>query len=83
MAPPQAPQRDRLARVGKEGFDLLDELYPKKHGGRLPPDEPCDVHHHARHQYSLYSGPQVTTVMKPVIDSNQAAQFFGAWQGSC
>ncbi|KAK9179296.1 hypothetical protein WN943_028495 [Citrus x changshan-huyou] len=31
MAPPQAHQRDKLARVGKEGFDILNKLYPTKH----------------------------------------------------
>ncbi|KAL9410259.1 hypothetical protein AB3S75_044094 [Citrus x aurantiifolia] len=73
MAPPQAHQRDKLARVGKEGFDILNKLYPTKHVGTLPPDQACYVHQ----QYRVYRGPQVITVMEPVIDSNQAAQSYG------
>ncbi|KAK9179295.1 hypothetical protein WN943_028494 [Citrus x changshan-huyou] len=47
MALPQARQTDRLVRIGREGFDLLDELYgrPKKHGGKLPPTQSYNHHH--------------------------------------
>ncbi|KAL9410255.1 hypothetical protein AB3S75_044091 [Citrus x aurantiifolia] len=69
MAPPTYQQKDKLVEVAKEGFALLDEYYggSKKSGGRRPANQ-CTY---------LYHGPQIITVKAPVIDSSQAAQFYG------
>ncbi|KAJ0092683.1 hypothetical protein Patl1_24999 [Pistacia atlantica] len=64
----QADHYNRLAKVGREGFGLLEELElirpPKKFGNRHPP-QAHDFHRYPQNQY------------EPVIDSNQAAQLYG------
>ncbi|KAK9179293.1 hypothetical protein WN943_028492 [Citrus x changshan-huyou] len=72
MAPPTYQQKDKLVEVAKEGFALLDEYCggSKKSGGR-PPTNQCTY---------LYHGPQIITVKAPVIDSSQAAQFYGGME---
>ncbi|GAY35837.1 hypothetical protein CUMW_018840 [Citrus unshiu] len=66
-APPQARQSNKLVRVGKEAFSLLDETYgsPKESGRMLSSTQPRDPRH------------EDPGLRKPVIDSNQAAQFSG------
>lgn len=83
MAPQtQTHQKDKLVKAAKDGFALLDEFYgsPKKSGGRLNPTMP--TYNHLQYNYKsqqpyVYRGPQVITVREPVIDSNEAAQFYG------
>lgn len=68
MAPPAYHQKDKLIEVAKEGFALLDDCCSgsKKTGSRLPTNQCTYVYH----------GPQIITVTAPVINSNQAAQFY-------
>ncbi|KAL9410253.1 hypothetical protein AB3S75_044089 [Citrus x aurantiifolia] len=82
---PQERQKDKLVEVGLEGFALLDEFYgcPKKSGGRLPTthqgnDHQCQIHRQY-HQYNYYNQYQVINIRdrEPVINSDQAAQFYG------
>ncbi|GAY35836.1 hypothetical protein CUMW_018830 [Citrus unshiu] len=46
-APPQARQSNKLVRVGKEAFSLLDETYgsPKESGRMLSSTQPRDPRH--------------------------------------
>lgn len=78
--------QDKLVKIGKEGFALLDEAYgrsKKPARSRVPTATTTQAYDHYHHQYYnnqlhyVYRGPQVITVLEPVIDSNQAAQFYG------
>ncbi|KAL9407736.1 hypothetical protein AB3S75_046307 [Citrus x aurantiifolia] len=84
---PQKHHKDKLVEVGLEGFALLDEFYgcPKKSGGRFPTAQEYDRQYQIHHQYlqynyyNQYRGPQVINIRdrEPVINSDQAAQFYG------
>ncbi|KAK9182286.1 hypothetical protein WN944_025429 [Citrus x changshan-huyou] len=81
----QTHQTEKLVKVAKEGFALLDEFYgsPRKFEGRLNPTKPTYNHHqfyYKNQQPHVYRGPQVITVREPVVDSNQAAQFYGGME---
>ncbi|KAJ4722127.1 hypothetical protein OWV82_005681 [Melia azedarach] len=83
-------RQDKLVNVGLGSFSLFDEVYgnKKKLGQtRDPTTAPSQVYDHCHHQYYnnnndnqqqyVYWGPQVITVREPVINSNQAARFYG------
>ena len=83
MAPPQARQKNnKLVEVAKDSFALLDEFYgrdPKK-SKAYNRDHHHDQHNHHNQQSCVYWGPQVVTVKKPIINSNEAAQFYGGME---
>lgn len=71
-----APQPD-LKKIGKEGFDMIDQVY-----GRRNQASPPHQYHYQHHQSYTYRQQhshfyQVVTMRDPVIDSNQAAILYG------
>ncbi|KAL5782234.1 hypothetical protein ACOSP7_007263 [Xanthoceras sorbifolium] len=84
MAP--QTQKEYLLKIGFEGFAMVDDIYGRQTRISLPPPPPRTPHAH-HHHYQLhyqqesyiYQGThhQVVTVREPVIDSNQAAQWYG------
>ncbi|KAJ4722123.1 WD repeat-containing protein on Y chromosome like [Melia azedarach] len=85
-----APQ-DKLVKAGLEGFALLEGVYGRKKKSAASSvstittttiTQAYDYHHHQYYNYNnqqqyVYRGPQVTIIREPVIDSNQAARFYG------
>ncbi|KAJ9154527.1 hypothetical protein P3X46_027850 [Hevea brasiliensis] len=70
MAPSQL---DRLARIGREGFALIDECYGRTNASDRSGISRIQNNHHSHSQYQqplVYHGPQISTVRVPVVTSN-------------
>ncbi|KAF2313833.1 hypothetical protein GH714_018198 [Hevea brasiliensis] len=70
MAPSQL---DRLARIGREGFALIDECYGRTNASDRSGISRIQNNYHSHSQYQqplVYHGPQISTVRVPVVTSN-------------
>ncbi|XP_038708370.1 uncharacterized protein LOC120003447 [Tripterygium wilfordii] len=77
--------QDRLKKIGEEGFAAIQELYGNQPGRptRGLHAQPSKPHQYQQQQQQpcVYYGPQVFTVkQKPVISSDQSAEYYGAPQ---
>ncbi|KAJ9154529.1 hypothetical protein P3X46_027852 [Hevea brasiliensis] len=89
MAPSQL---DRLARIGREGFSLIDECYGRTNASDRPGISRIQNNHHSHSQHQqplVYHGPQISTIAQhyytgmaarePVITSDEAAENYGGF----